>query len=103
MITLKINMRTNKNYYSQTLIVSCMKLKLKMSMKILVALNKCLISVIRLTQYYDNSNRLVIGKIKDKTRGVMIDKFVGQKPKIYSFLVDKIEHKKSKNCESKCC
>ena len=50
MITLKINMRTNKNYYSQTLIVSCMKLKLKMSMKILVALNKCLISVIRLTQ-----------------------------------------------------
>ena len=43
-------MRTNKNYYSQTLRVSCMKLKLKMSMKILVALNKCLISVIRLTQ-----------------------------------------------------
>ena len=50
MITLKTNMRTNKNYYSQALIVSCMKLKLKMSMKILVALNKCLISVIRLTQ-----------------------------------------------------
>ena len=43
-------MRTNKNYYSQALTVSCMKLKLKMSMKILVALNKCLISVIRLTQ-----------------------------------------------------
>ena len=50
MITLKTNMRTNKNYYSQALTVSCMKLKLNMSMKILVALNKCLISVIRLTQ-----------------------------------------------------
>ena len=48
------------------------------------------------SKYYDNSNKLVIGKIKDKTRGVTIDKFAGQKPKIYSFLVDKIEHKKAK-------
>ena len=48
------------------------------------------------SKYYDNSNKLVIWKIKDKTRGVTIDKFVGQKPKIYSFLVDKIEHKKAK-------
>ena len=43
---IKINMTTNQNYYSQTLTVQCMKLKLKMSMKILVAINKYLISVI---------------------------------------------------------
>ena len=51
MITLKINIITNQNYYSQTLIFLCMKLKLKMSLKILAAIKKCLISVIiRLSQ-----------------------------------------------------
>ena len=43
MITLKINMKTNQNYYSQALIVEYMKLKLKMSMKVLTAISKCLI------------------------------------------------------------
>ena len=33
MITLKINKVTTQKYYSQTLILLCMKLKLKMSMK----------------------------------------------------------------------
>ena len=37
MIILKINMKTDLNYYSQTLIVQCMKLKLKMFMRILAA------------------------------------------------------------------
>ena len=51
MITLKINMTTNQNYYSQTLIVWCMKLKLRRSMKTLAAIKKCLILVnIRLIQ-----------------------------------------------------
>ena len=39
-------MITNQNYYSQTPVVYCMKLKLKISMKILAAIKKCLISVI---------------------------------------------------------
>ena len=44
-------MTTNQNYYPQTLIVKCIKLKLKMSMKMLAAIKKCLIlAIIRLTQ-----------------------------------------------------
>ena len=45
-------------------------------------------------RYYDNSNKLVIGKIKDESAGVTI---VILKPKMYSFLVDdNSEHKKAK-------
>ena len=40
------------------------------------------------SKYYDNSNKLVIGKMKDETDGVAIKGFVGLKPKMYSFLVD---------------
>ena len=51
MITLKINTTTNQNYYSETLVVSCKKLKLKMSMNILVAIKGSLILlIIRLSQ-----------------------------------------------------
>ena len=51
MITLKINMTTNQNYYSQTLLMQCIKLKLKMSMKVLATIKKCLIlAVIRNSQ-----------------------------------------------------
>ena len=46
MITLKTIMATIHAYYLQTLIVKCMKLKLKMSVKILAAIKKCLILVI---------------------------------------------------------
>ena len=47
--------------------------------------------------FYDDSNKLVIGKMKDETTGVAIKEFVGLKPKMYSFLVDKSsEHKKAK-------
>ena len=49
------------------------------------------------SKYYDDSNKLVVGKIKDKTGGVAIKEFVGLKPKMYSFLVDdNSEHKKEK-------
>ena len=52
------------------------------------------------SKYYDDSNKLVIGKIKDKTGGVPIKEFVGLKPKMYSFLVDNnSEHKKRKRRE----
>ena len=53
--------------------------------------------IIQLSQkYYYNSNKLVIGKMKDKTGYVAIEEFVGLKPKPYSFLVDNSEHKKAK-------
>ena len=48
------------------------------------------------SKYYDNSNKLVIGKIKDGSGGVAIAEFVGLKSKIYSFLVDNNEYKKAK-------
>ena len=48
------------------------------------------------SKYYDNSNKLVIGKMKDETGGSTIEEFVGLKPKMYSFLVDNSEHKKTK-------
>ena len=45
------------------------------------------------SKYYDDSNKLVVGKLKDKTGGIAIKKFVGLKPRMYSFLVnDSIEH-----------
>ena len=44
----------------------------------------------------DDSNKLVVGKMKDETAGVAIKEFVGLKPKMYSFLVDdSSEHKKA--------
>ena len=39
-------------------------------------------------EYYDDSNKLVIGKIKDETGCVAIEAFVGLKPKMYSYLVN---------------
>ena len=48
------------------------------------------------SKYYDNSNKLVIGKIKDETGGVSIEEFVGLKSRMYSFLVDdSSEHEKA--------
>ena len=50
------------------------------------------------SKYYDNSNKLVVGKMKDETAGVVIEEFVGLKPKMYSYLVDdNSEHKKGKS------
>ena len=65
------------------MIVWCMKLKLKMFMKTLVRIKKCL--------------NLVIIKMKEETKVVAIKEFVGLKPKMYSFMVDdNSEHKKAK-------
>ena len=45
-----------------------------------------------------DSNKLVIGKMKDETGGVAIEEFGGLKPKMYLFLVgDNSEHKKTKD------
>ena len=49
------------------------------------------------SKYHNDSNKLVIGKLKDETGGVAIEGFVGLKPKMYSYLLDNnSEHKKTK-------
>ena len=49
------------------------------------------------SRYYDDSNKLVIGKMKAETGGVTIEEFVGLKSKMYLLLSeDNIEHKKKK-------
>ena len=40
------------------------------------------------SKHHDDSNKVIIGKMKDETRGVVIEEFVGLKAKMYSFLVD---------------
>ena len=50
------------------------------------------------SKYYDEPNKLVVGKMKDETAGVVVEEFVGLKPKMCSFLVDdNSEHKKAKS------
>ena len=47
------------------------------------------------SKYCDNSNKLVIGKMKNETGDVAIEEFVGLKRKIYRFLeYDNSEQKK---------
>ena len=36
-----------------------------------------------LSKYYDNSNKLVAGKMKEETAGIAIEEFFGSKSKIY--------------------
>ena len=49
------------------------------------------------SKYYDNSNKLVVGKMKNETAGVAIEEFVRLKPKMYLYLVDDYsDHKKAK-------
>ena len=52
------------------------------------------------SKYCNNSNKLVIGKIKDETCSVAIKEFVRLKTTMYSFLVEgNSEHKKSNRLE----
>ena len=48
------------------------------------------------SKYNDNSNKLVIGKMKDETESDATEELVGLKQKIYWFLVDNNQHKKTK-------
>ena len=47
------------------------------------------------SKYYDNLNKLNIGKMKDETGGVAIEEYVGLKPKMYSLLIDNIKTQKA--------
>ena len=49
-------------------------------------------------KYYDDSNKSIIGNIKDKTGGVAIEELVGLKPRTYSHLIDDdSEHRMNSN------
>ena len=51
-----------------------------------------------ISKCYDDSNKLVVGKIKDETAIVTTGKFAGLWPNMYSFLVDdSSERKKTKD------
>ena len=51
-----------------------------------------------MSKYYDNSNKLVVGKMKDETAGVTIEEFFGLKPKTYSYLANSnSENKKARD------
>ena len=50
------------------------------------------------SKYFDHSNKLVAGQMKDETPGAAIEEFLGLK-KMHSFLVDdNSEHKKKTVC-----
>ena len=48
------------------------------------------------SKYYDNSNKLVIGKMKVETESVVIEEFIVLKQKMYSVLIDNSQHNKEK-------
>ena len=49
------------------------------------------------SKYYDDSNKLMYGKMEDETAAVAIEEFAGLKQKMYLYLInDDSEHKKAK-------
>ena len=53
------------------------------------------------SKYYDSSNKLVVGKMKDETAGIVIEEFVGLKPNMYSYLVDDNSEIKRQSAKTK--
>ena len=49
------------------------------------------------SKYCDHSNKLVVEKMKDETRGDAIEEFVGLRVKMYSFLVE--DNNEPESCE----
>ena len=49
------------------------------------------------SKYYDNSDKLTVGKMKDETAGIGIEEFVKLTPKMYLYLVDDNNEQKKAN------
>ena len=98
MITLKINMVTTQDYHSHT--DSLMYEIKNEDVYDDFSNDKEMFDFSNYStrrKHYNNSNKLVVGKMKDETAGVTIEEFVRLKQKIYSYLVnDNSEHKKAK-------
>ena len=101
MITLKINTATTQNYYLPT---GTLMYEIKTediykdfsSDKEIFDFSNYLIKA----KYYNDWNKLVIGKMKDETTGVAIEEFFRLKPKMDYFLInDNSESKKRKGRE----
>ena len=97
-------MATNQNYYSQTLISLMYEIKTE-DVYEYFSINKEMFDLsnyLSKSKYYEDSNKLVINKMKEEAGGVTIGEFVELKPKMYSFLVDdNSEHKKAKIVKKK--
>ena len=97
-------MATNQNYYSQTLISLIYEIKTE-DVYEYFSINKEMFDLsnyLSKSKYYEDSNKLVINKMKEEAGGVTIEEFVELKPKMYSFLVDdNSEHKKAKIVKKK--
>ena len=52
------------------------------------------IQKIKVSMNYDDSKKLVVGKMKNETGGFAIEEFVGLKANIYSFLVEALVNMK---------
>ena len=67
-------------------------------MKIFLNGKICLtLNYLKDSKFFDNPNKKFIGKVKDGYGGVIIDKFVGLKSKMYS--IKKIDGKESSTAE----
>ena len=96
MITLKTNMVTTQDNYSQTPVMYEIKTEgvyagFSNKKEMFDFSNYSIKS-----KYYDNWSKLVVGKIKDETADVAIKEFVRLKPKMLSYLLDhNSEHKEA--------
>ena len=66
-------MVTTQVYYSLTLIVWVNKLKPKIIIKILARITKSLSNYSTKSKCYDDSNKLVVAKMKDETTSVAVE------------------------------
>ena len=93
MITSKVNMVTTQCYYSQLQLYEIKMHEIKTVYQDVdqdFSIDK---EMFDLSNYstkskYDNSNKLVVGKMKDETAGFVIEHFVNLKPKMYLYQVD---------------
>ena len=74
---IKNNMVVTEHWHCLIDIVWCVELRPKMFMKVLVRIKKCWILVTRF-KYYDDSNKLIVGKMNDETGGVATKDFFGK-------------------------
>ena len=51
------------------------------------------------SRYYDDSNKLVVGKMNDETADVALEQFLELKPKMYSLWYMIIVSKKGSGCK----